>query len=224
MVEEHDEWREVEEEANVEHSPGLVNEAAELEEESAIAWVFHNLHRFACQVDFVLTLFNLFFDVQRCLNVLSLGLELHKSVERLVEGFADDLLDRMVYWESIGIHVIEGGHTCQSSVEEQNEEVACLTVDEDDGHELKDDSEEVLRETKNKSVNETDVPAVLRRRVFVNIVCQCPALEMSWVIHDILHSVEAVDELGAKRRVHVERRDHTWNQNPIIIQRFWRDC
>lgn len=161
MVDEHDEWREVEEEADVEHSPELVKKAEELEETFAIARVWHNDQRFCCQVDFVLA-FNLFFDVQRSLNVLSLGLELHKSVESLVEVFANDLLDRMVNWESIGIHVIESCHTCQSSVEEQYEKVACLTVDEDDGHELKDDSQEVLREAEHESVKEPDVPAILR--------------------------------------------------------------
>lgn len=57
----------------------------------------------------------------------------------------------------------------------------------------------------------------------MNIVCECSALEVSWMIHDILHSVEAVDDFGAERRVHVERGDHTWNQNPIIFQRLWRD-
>jgi hypothetical protein len=37
-----------------------------------------------------------------------------------------------------------------------------LSVDEDDGHELKDDSQEVLREAEHESVKEPDVPAILR--------------------------------------------------------------
>ena len=151
MVDKHDEWCKVEEETDVEHSPELVDDATESEEASAFTWVFNNDHRFVGQVDFVFSI-HFFLDGQRGLDMISFGFVLHKSMEGLVEVFTDDLLDRVVYWQCVGIHIIESGHTSQSSVEKQNEEVACLTVDEDDGHELKDDRQEVLSETKNESV------------------------------------------------------------------------
>jgi len=67
-------------------------------------------------------------------------------MECLVEYFTDGLLNGMVDWKSIGVHVVERGHTCECCIEKQNEKVTRLTVEENDGHYFEDNSQAVLDE------------------------------------------------------------------------------
>ena len=73
----------------------------------------------------------------------------------------NDLLDGMVSRKSIGIHVIEGGNTGKSGIAKQDEEIATETVEENDGHDFEDDSQNVLDEAEHERVGVADVPSVI---------------------------------------------------------------
>lgn len=203
MINKHQEWSKVEEEAHVEDSPELVDEAAELEETVASAWVWLQDLRLVGEIELLLTIDSVL-NAHLILNFFSLGWELHISIERNVNYLADSFLDRVVTRKCGCIHIIESSDTCQCCITEQNKEVAVKTVQEDDGHNFKNDSQDVLDEAKQKGVSEADVPAVLFGCSLRVVVLETSTHEVTRVVNYILHRVESVRDFSGKCRVHVE--------------------
>lgn len=92
-------------------------------------------------------------------------------------------------------HVIEVGNCCECCITNNDKSIVVKGIQEENGHDFKDDSDAPLYETNTKSIDNTSILAIILIGFVTCIIVQGPSLKTLRMIYGKLHDLHSVPDL-----------------------------